>query len=103
MSSERPLGDVIEALIDHRGKTPKKLGGSFASSGVPVVSALNVKSGRLSFDAARRYVTSEMSERWMPVRLKAGDVVLTSEAPLGEVARVPSDRDPSVALSATAC
>jgi type I restriction enzyme S subunit len=88
---ERRLGELLEVLIDHRGKTPKKLGGDFVSVGIPVASAVNVKSGRLLFEGAPRCVTPEMFERWMPVRLRAGDVLLTSEAPLGEVARVVSD------------
>jgi type I restriction enzyme, S subunit len=88
---ERPLGELLEVLIDHRGKTPKKLGGDFVSVGIPVASAVNVKAGRLLFEGAPRCVTAEMFERWMPVRLRAGDVLLTSEAPLGEVARVVSD------------
>jgi type I restriction enzyme S subunit len=88
---ERPLGELLEVLIDHRGKTPKKLGGDFTTVGIPVASAINVKSGRVVFDSAPRCVDLEMFDRWMPVRLKADDVLLTSEAPLGEVARVPSD------------
>jgi type I restriction enzyme S subunit len=88
---ERLLGDVLEVLIDHRGKTPRKLGGDFVSTGIQVASAINVKSGRLVFEGAPRCVTPEMFARWMPVRLRAGDVLLTSEAPLGEVARVPSN------------
>ena len=27
------LGDVVSLVIDHRGKTPKKLGGDWAESG----------------------------------------------------------------------
>jgi type I restriction enzyme S subunit len=88
---ERLLGELLEVLIDHRGKTPKKLGGDFVPTGIPVASAINVKSGRLVFEGAPRCVTPEIFKRWMPERLKAGDVLLTSEAPLGEVARVTSN------------
>ncbi|MFI5488955.1 restriction endonuclease subunit S [Micromonospora echinaurantiaca] len=88
--SDLILGEALEALIDHRGKTPKKLGGDFVSHGVPVASALLVKDGRLALDEAR-CVAEDMYRRWMPVPLKRHDVLLTSEAPLGRVALVPDD------------
>lgn len=79
------LGDALEALIDHRGKTPKKLGGDWTRCGHRVVSALNVKNSRVDLND-HHYVDHAMYRRWMPVPLAAGDVLLTSEAPLGEVA-----------------
>lgn len=78
-----PLDSVTTCIIDHRGRTPKKLDGDFAETGVPVVSARNVKGGRLNTREGVRFVTPEMYRRWMPVQLEAGDVLLTSEAPLG--------------------
>jgi hypothetical protein len=84
------LGDSLEVLIDHRGKTPKKLGGDFAFTGVPVVSAMLVQDGKLRLGEAR-YISEEMYRRWMPVRTKRNDVLLTSEAPLGRVALVQDD------------
>jgi type I restriction enzyme, S subunit len=86
------LGDALEELIDHRGKTPKKLGGDWSRSGIRVISAMNVKNGRVNDDPVR-YVTRDLAERWMPLSLKAGDVILTSEAPLGEVAYLTRDVD----------
>jgi type I restriction enzyme S subunit len=80
------LEDVLSALIDHRGKTPKKLGGDFVEEGIRVVSAKNIKSRRLDLSINPRYVTEDMWNSWMPVKLETGDVLLTSEAPLGEVA-----------------
>jgi len=84
---ELQLEDALEVLIDHRGKTPKKLNATFELSGIPVISAANVGGGRLSLDQVR-FVSPQVYERWMPVRLQMGDVILTSEGPLGEVARV---------------
>jgi type I restriction enzyme, S subunit len=89
----RPLGDCLSLLIDHRGRTPKKLGADFTSAGVPVISAKNVKNGRLSLNAEVRYVPVDLFERWMSDRLRAGDVLLTSEAPLGEAAFLKDDTD----------
>lgn len=78
------LGSVLSILIDHRGQTPRKLGGDFSLEGVPVISAKNIKDGQIVGSDDLRYVTDEMYDRWMPEKLKLGDVLLTSEAPLGE-------------------
>ncbi|MGW4806643.1 restriction endonuclease subunit S [Kitasatospora sp. NPDC004272] len=89
-----PLGSVLEELIDHRGKTPGKVGDKtddFTDEGVPVVSAIHIKNGEISWAERERFVPYWMFEKWMPVRLRAGDVLLTSEAPLGNVAQVPTD------------
>lgn len=80
----QPLGELLCELIDHRGRTPKKLGGEFSDSGIIVLSAKNVKSGRIVLDSDIKYVSPGMWEKWMPLKLKVGDVLLTSEAPLGE-------------------
>jgi len=81
------LEEALEVLIDHRGKTPRKLGSDFVSEGVPVASAILVRDGVLDLSEAR-YVDEETYSRWMPIPVKCGDVLLTSEAPLGRVARV---------------
>jgi type I restriction enzyme S subunit len=83
---EEELDELLEAVIDHRGRTPKKLGGDFASHGVPVISAKNVKNSRLDLDESLRFIEPAMWDKWMPVKLAEGDVLLTSEAPLGETA-----------------
>ena len=92
--SDIVLAEALEELIDHRGKTPTKLGAEFTTSGVPVASAIMVKDGRLDLSEAR-FVDQSTYGRWMPKATRKGDVLLTSEAPLGRVARVPSD-DPLV-------
>jgi len=93
MSEPAALSGLLSQVIDHRGKTPKKLGGDFVDEGIEVVSAIHIKSGRIDWAQRRRFVSREMYERWMPVRLMKDDLLLTSEAPLGEVALVPDDRD----------
>ena len=94
MTTDVLLGDALEALIDYRGKTPRKLGSDFVSEGVPVVSANNVRDGRLDLDDVR-FVAPDVAVKWMSTTTRKGDVILTSEAPVGRVARVPSD-DPLV-------
>ena len=79
------LGKVLVDVIDYRGRTPRKLGGDFSDEGIPVISAKNVKNGILDFSEGIRYVSPEMYERWMSKKLRKGDVLLTSEAPLGKV------------------
>ncbi|WP_159990965.1 restriction endonuclease subunit S [Pelistega ratti] len=80
------LGELLELVIDHRGKTPKKLGfDDFHSNGYPVLSAKHVKtSGLINLDVMR-FAKQEMYEKWMKIPTKKGDIVLTSEAPLGEL------------------
>jgi type I restriction enzyme S subunit len=92
-STTSRLGDLLELIIDYRGKTPKKLGGDFVDAGIPVISAIHIKRGKIIWSERERFVTTEMFQKWMKEPLKKGDVLLTSEAPLGEVAMVPSDAD----------
>ncbi len=80
------LDDVLETIVDYRGKTPKKLGGDWVESGVKALSALNVKHGGLIRLESCKQVSSEIYDKWMKVKLQENDILLTSEAPLGEVA-----------------
>lgn len=82
----QPLANLLDRILDHRGRTPKKLGGDFVADGVPVLSAKVIKDGVIDSSAELRFVAEEMWHRWMPEKLQRGDVLLTSEAPLGEVA-----------------
>lgn len=78
--------DTLEALIDYRGKTPKK-----ASSGIPVLSARSVTNNGLDYNNCY-YISPEEYSRFMVRGLpQVGDVLLTTEAPLGNVAIL--DRD----------
>jgi len=85
-----PLSEAVDALIDYRGKTPKK-----TSHGVPLITAKIVKGGTIL--PATEYIAEEDYDSWMVRGLpKAGDVVVTTEAPLGEVAQL---ADENVALA----
>jgi type I restriction enzyme, S subunit len=89
-----PLHEVVEGILDRRGVTPLKLGSNFRSFGHRVISARLVKGGRIDLAADEpRFVDSETYHRWMKTPLLADDVILTSEAPLGEVAYVREDLD----------
>ncbi|EII3002122.1 restriction endonuclease subunit S, partial [Vibrio cholerae] len=76
----------LDLVIDHRGKTPKKMGfEDFHPTGYPVLSAKNVKTDRLVNEEAIRFANEAMYKKWMKVEIQEGDIVLTSEAPLGQV------------------
>ncbi|WP_145476935.1 restriction endonuclease subunit S [Yersinia similis] len=87
------LEDVTSLIIDHRGKTPKKLGGDWSEDGHPAISAKNIKNGRLVRHDAIRYVDSNLYAKWMKDTLLAGDILMTSEAPLGELMYLAKDCD----------
>jgi type I restriction enzyme S subunit len=78
------LGDVLETIIDHRGQTPTKLGGAWSDGGIMALSAKSVKNHELVKLDLANWVDEELFERWMPEKLQAQDILMTSEAPLGE-------------------
>jgi type I restriction enzyme S subunit len=86
------LGDLVNEIIDYRGKTPKKLGADWSQNGVPALSALNVKQGRLENMDKAKFVDEVLYRRWMKSELDAGDILMTSEAPLGELYFLPERR-----------
>ena len=78
------LGDVLETIIDRRGVTPTKLGSEWSEDGIIALSAKSVKNHELvNLDIANR-VDAELYNRWMQQKLKSQDILMTSEAPLGE-------------------
>lgn len=83
---EISIEDAMDAIIDYRGKTPTK-----TSSGVPLVTAKIVKGGRI--DTPTEFIAEADFESWMRRGMpKAGDIVITTEAPLGEVAQLDDRR-----------
>ncbi|EIM62384.1 restriction endonuclease subunit S [Desulfobacter postgatei] len=84
------LEDIIEKFIDYRGKTPKK-----TEEGIPLVTAKIVKSGKII--EPNEFIALGDYESWMTRGLpEINDVVITTEAPLGEVALI---KDKNVALA----
>ncbi|MBP3272473.1 MAG: restriction endonuclease subunit S [Ruminococcus sp.] len=79
------LSDVLSKIIDYRGKTPKKLGGDWTESGIRVISAKNVHSGKLDNIESIRYVSKEIYSKWMKDEIQRNDILLASEgASMGE-------------------
>lgn len=80
------LENLLDKLIDYRGKTPKK-----TFSGIPLVTAKIVKNGTIN--GYTEFIAEEDYDKWMVRGFpKVGDVILTTEAPLGEVALLKEDK-----------
>lgn len=89
---KRPLLSNIEKILDYRGRTPKKLGLSWSDTGYLALSALNVKNGYIDFNVDANYGNQELYDQWMGKNnLHKGQVVFTTEAPMGNVAQIPND------------
>jgi type I restriction enzyme S subunit len=73
-------------FIDYRGKTPKKI-----SSGVRLLTAKNVRSGYLKTDP-EEFMSENEYEKWMTRGFpQRGDLLFTTEAPLGKVCQLNLD------------
>ncbi|MEK7619469.1 MAG: restriction endonuclease subunit S [Patescibacteria group bacterium] len=79
---EKPLGEIAN-FIDYRGKTPQK-----TASGMRLITAKNVKFGFLS-QTPEEFVDPSIYDSWMTRGVpNQGDVLFTTEAPLGNVAQL---------------
>jgi len=77
---------VLARIIDYRGKTPEK-----TVSGIPLITAKNVRMGYIDPEP-REFIAESAYASWMTRGIpNKGDVLFTTEAPLGNVAQVPSD------------
>ena len=77
------MEDALGSLIDYRGKTPQK-----SENGIMTLSAKSVRDGYI--DYSQCYFISENEYKKFMVRgfPQIGDVLMTTEAPLGVVARL---------------
>ena len=82
---EVSLKEITKLVIDYRGKTPLKLGGEWSNSGYRALSAKNVKTGIIVAEESIRYVDNDLYKKWMKDEVQRGDILITSEAPFGEV------------------
>lgn len=79
------LGEITNLVIDYRGKTPLKLGSSWSDSGYRALSAKNIKTGQIVAEDSIRFVDEELYRKWMKDEVKRGDILITSEAPFGQI------------------
>ena len=71
-------------IIDYRGKTPEKV-----EYGLPFITAKNIRMHQMNLEP-REYISKETYDKVMVRGFpKEGDVVFTTEAPLGNVCRIP--------------
>lgn len=85
------IENYLEKIIDYRGKTPKK-----SKFGIVTLSAKSIKKGRIDYN--QTYTISKDTFQGWETRGKPeiGDVLLTTEGPLGEVAQI---NRPNVAVA----
>jgi type I restriction enzyme, S subunit len=84
---------VVKSLIetcnyvDYRGRTPPK-----SDRGRVLVTSRNIREGRIDYERSKEYISEstygEYMKRGIPI---IGDVLITTEAPLGMIAQVDND------------
>ena len=90
---QRKVLSCIQKITDFRGRTPKKLGMDWSERGYLALSALNVKDGYIDFSQDVHYGDQALYDKWMSGNeLHRGQVLFTTEAPMGNVAQVPDNR-----------
>lgn len=79
-----PFTKYLHSIIDYRGRTPDKI-----DDGVFLVTARNIKGGKIDYSLSEEFVSEREAEHLMKRgEVQLGDVLFTTEAPLGEVANV---------------
>jgi type I restriction enzyme S subunit len=79
-----PLTKYLESIVDYRGRTPKK-----QNEGLFLVTARNIKKRIIDYSLSEEYVDYEDAQNLLERgRPEIGDVLFTTEAPLGEVANI---------------
>ena len=77
----------LDCIIDYRGRTPTKV-----ETGVRLLTAKNVRDGYID-EEPREFIAESAFNSWMTRGVpKPGDVLFTTEAPMGNVALVPEYR-----------
>lgn len=76
------LGNLAK-FIDYRGRTPQKV-----NAGIPLITAKNVRYGYIDREP-REFITPDEYVQWMTRGFpRVGDLLFTTEAPLGNVALI---------------
>ena len=74
----------LTTYVDYRGKTPVK-----TETGIFLITAKNVKKGYIDYNCSKEYVEASQYNAIMHRGLpKVGDVLVTTEAPCGNVAQI---------------
>lgn len=92
---EKKFLDCISKIVDFRGRTPLKLGMAWSGEKTEylALSALNVKMGYIDENIDAHYGNKKLYDMWMDGNeLYKGQVLFTTEAPMGNVAQVPDNK-----------
>ena len=85
------LGEICD-YVDYRGKSPNK-----SSKGIFLVTAKNIREGYIDYEASQEFIPiDEFKEAMRRGKAQIGDVLITTEAPLGHVAQIDN---PNIALA----
>ena len=85
--NEKQLDEICD-FIDYRGKTPEK-----SEEGIPLITAKNVKDNRFTIEP-QEFIPEENYDEVMTRGFpRVNDVLFTTEAPLGNVCRIPNVYD----------
>ena len=77
---------VLDRIIDYRGQSVPK-----AKTGIPLITARNVRKGYLDFSTAE-FIDENHFDSWMTRgKPRKGDILFTTEAPLGNACRFPEN------------
>ena len=77
------LGEVCD-YVDYRGKTPRK-----TTSGIQLITAKNIRKGFIDYEISKEFIDRNEYEIVMKRGIpKIGDILITTEAPMGNVAQV---------------
>jgi type I restriction enzyme, S subunit len=89
----KAFADVVGTYIDYRGRTPRKLGMEWGGGDILALSANNVQSGYIDDTKEAYFGSDELYKKWM-LRgdCRKGDLLVTMEAPLGNIAQIPDHR-----------
>lgn len=80
IGKQASLGNLAN-FIDYRGRTPTK-----TKNGIRLITAKNIKNGYVSFEP-EEFISKDKYDEWMTRGIpKMGDIFITTEAPLGNVA-----------------
>ncbi|MFD1589277.1 restriction endonuclease subunit S [Halorientalis brevis] len=78
------LRNTVDKFVDYRGATPEK-----SDSGITLITAKNIDNGKLDFSEDHEYISEDEYNEWMTRGdPEEGDVLITTEAPMGEVAQI---------------
>jgi len=83
-SATTTIGSISNKIMDYRGKSPPK-----KDKGVPLITAKNIRKGFIDMNPAE-FIQEDLYEEWMAKGVPVpGDILITTEAPLGNVAIAP--------------